>query len=269
MSAASTASPAIVRSSSSRRSQAYTAPASDRPLRPQSTAIKSTAQSYSHTRGPSASQQASLAGVARRDYENTNLARPPSSRRSSSRDGSYAAPPPTTRTESTRSTHRNSSRPGHSRYSSDMSQTPTVVANGASTLGRASSVSRAQNDGAVQASSSGTKRRTTITAATGVWALGKTIGQGSMGKVKLAKNLETGEQVSVPFVLRGRKRLKASILILACEGRRQDCTKAIYRRASKQPRSRACRSFERNQDRKRSSNCDIARSSIYLCDARC
>ncbi|KAA6411135.1 MAG: serine threonine kinase Kin1 [Lasallia pustulata] len=202
MSAASTASPAIVRSSSSRRSQAYTAPASDRPLRPQSTAIKSTAQSYSHTRGPSASQQASLAGVARRDYENTNLARPPSSRRSSSRDGSYAAPPPTTRTESTRSTHRNSSRPGHSRYSSDMSQTPTVVANGGSTLGRASSVSRAQNDGAVQASSSGTKRRTTITAATGDWTLGKTIGQGSMGKVKLAKNLETGEQVAVKIVPR-------------------------------------------------------------------
>lgn len=40
------------------------------------------------------------------------------------------------------------------------------------------------------------KRRTTITApATGQWALGKTIGAGSMGKVKLAKNVETGEQV--------------------------------------------------------------------------
>lgn len=40
------------------------------------------------------------------------------------------------------------------------------------------------------------KRRTTITApATGTWALGKTIGAGSMGKVKLAKHNETGEQV--------------------------------------------------------------------------
>ena len=40
------------------------------------------------------------------------------------------------------------------------------------------------------------KRRTTITApATGTWALGKTIGAGSMGKVKLAKNTETGDQV--------------------------------------------------------------------------
>ena len=44
-------------------------------------------------------------------------------------------------------------------------------------------------------SSSSNKRRTTITAQTGQWALGKTIGAGSMGKVKLAKNIETGEQV--------------------------------------------------------------------------
>ena len=224
MSAASTASPAIVRSSSSRRSQAYTAPASDRPLRPQSTATsakpplvpstptRSASQSYSQSRGPSASQQASLAGVARRDYENTNLARPPSSRRSSSRDRSYAAAPPTTRTESTRSTHRNSSRPGHSRYSSDMSQTTTVVANGGSTSGHTSSVTRAQNDGAIQANSSGTKRRTTIAAATGEWALGKTIGAGSMGKVKLAKNLETGEQVRMHKVPGGRNQLNASRL---------------------------------------------------------
>ena len=211
MSAASTASPAIVRSSSSRRSQAYTAPASDRPHRYQSTATKSppapstptrsTSQSYSQSRVPSASQQASLAAVARRDYENTNLARPPSSRRSSSRDGSYAAPPPTTRTESARSTHRTSSKPGHSRYSSDMSQTATTAANGGPTPSHASSVAGAQTDGAVQGSSS-TKRRTTIAAATGEWALGKTIGAGSMGKVKLAKNLETGEQVCVLCRLR-------------------------------------------------------------------
>lgn len=35
-----------------------------------------------------------------------------------------------------------------------------------------------------------------ITTPSGQWALGKTIGAGSMGKVKLAKNMETGEQVS-------------------------------------------------------------------------
>ncbi|KAL1604508.1 Serine/threonine-protein kinase [Nothophoma quercina] len=47
------------------------------------------------------------------------------------------------------------------------------------------------------------KRRTTITApSTGTWALGKTIGAGSMGKVKLAKHNETGEQVAVKIVPR-------------------------------------------------------------------
>jgi hypothetical protein len=39
------------------------------------------------------------------------------------------------------------------------------------------------------------KRRTAITTPSGQWALGKTIGAGSMGKVKLAKHMETGEQV--------------------------------------------------------------------------
>jgi hypothetical protein len=39
------------------------------------------------------------------------------------------------------------------------------------------------------------RKRTSVTCSTGTWMLGKTIGQGSMGKVKLAKNQETGEQV--------------------------------------------------------------------------
>lgn len=50
---------------------------------------------------------------------------------------------------------------------------------------------------ASQPSSSQPRRRTTITTPTGQWALGKTIGAGSMGKVKLAKNMETGEQVNI------------------------------------------------------------------------
>jgi hypothetical protein len=45
------------------------------------------------------------------------------------------------------------------------------------------------------------RRRTTITTPTGQWALGKTIGAGSMGKVKLAKNMETGEQVNTSPIL--------------------------------------------------------------------
>lgn len=49
------------------------------------------------------------------------------------------------------------------------------------------------------------KRRTTVTTPSGQWALGKTIGAGSMGKVKLAKNMETGEQVSNNLLSRRRQ----------------------------------------------------------------
>ena len=46
------------------------------------------------------------------------------------------------------------------------------------------------------------RRRTTLDTQTGKWGLGKTIGAGSMGKVKLARNLETGEQVAIKIVPR-------------------------------------------------------------------
>lgn len=45
------------------------------------------------------------------------------------------------------------------------------------------------------------KSRTTIPAQSGNWILGKTIGQGSMGKVKLARRAEGGEQVTSHFAI--------------------------------------------------------------------
>lgn len=72
-----------------------------------------------------------------------------------------------------------------------------AIANGALAAG-SSPAGKPQVDAA--AHSNGSKgRRTTITTQTGQWTLGKTIGAGSMGKVKLAKNLETGEQVRRKF----------------------------------------------------------------------
>ncbi|KAH8598922.1 hypothetical protein B0O99DRAFT_505278 [Bisporella sp. PMI_857] len=47
------------------------------------------------------------------------------------------------------------------------------------------------------------KSRTTIPAPTGNWVLGKTIGAGSMGKVKLARRIEGGEQVACKIIQRG------------------------------------------------------------------
>ena len=69
-----------------------------------------------------------------------------------------------------------------------------AIANGASAAG-SSPAGKPQVDAAAHGNGSSNKRRTTVTAQTGLWTLGKTIGAGSMGKVKLAKNLETGEQV--------------------------------------------------------------------------
>lgn len=202
MSTASTTSPAIVRSSS-RQQPSYSVPADDRPRRTASTTTKpstipnsvprSNSQSRSQARPTSSSQQPALSGVPRREYETINVARPPSSsRRSSSRERSYIASVPK-RTESTRET-RHTSRPSHSRNNSRMSTAGTAVANGAS-ASQAASGARVHADATPHGNTGSARRRTTIIAQTGEWALGKTIGAGSMGKVKLAKNLETGEQV--------------------------------------------------------------------------
>ena len=215
MSAATTAAPSVVRSTS-RRQQSYNPPASAASERHQRTPSSTTrtptnpvephrqeSQSQSNGRGNSASQLSSLAGVARRDYETTNLARPPSSRRSSSRDRSTAAPPSYSRTESNRGTHRSTSKSGHVRYSSDMTGA-VAASNGGPTPVAASSSGRSQGDGAGRGGPPPVKRRTTIETQTGEWSLGKTIGAGSMGKVKLAKNMETSEQVGLVHSMLGK-----------------------------------------------------------------
>jgi hypothetical protein len=167
--AAPTTSPAVVRTpSTSRRQQPFNSPSADRPHRTQSSASRPARPTP---------QQPNLANVARRDYEQSNVAASPASRRSQSRDGAAPSQP-------------DSSRRGHTRYASDASTTSTMPINGVA-------ADSARPRVATDASASTTpKRRTTITApATGQWSLGKTIGAGSMGKVKLAKSATTGEQV--------------------------------------------------------------------------
>lgn len=204
MSAASTVSPALVRSSSRRQQQTYSTPAGDRPHRASSTTTKPTttptgllrshSQSQAQARPTSSSQQPALVGVARRDYEPSSVARPSSSRRSSSRDRSHAVPPPK-RTDSTRDSRHTASRPGHSRNSSHMSSAAAAAAAANGVTAPTPAATKTQPDANPHGGGAPSKRRTTITAQTGQWTLGKTIGAGSMGKVKLAKNIETGEQV--------------------------------------------------------------------------
>ncbi|CAI7628104.1 unnamed protein product [Penicillium bialowiezense] len=135
------------------------------------------------------SNHAQLDTVARRDYEASNVARVPS-RREASSDRSQERPS-TARTESTRRHQRNPSSGARQRESVDM--TPSSTAQG---------TSQNATDPNAAAATAAPRRRTTITTPTGQWALGKTIGAGSMGKVKLAKNTETGEQVAVKIVPR-------------------------------------------------------------------
>lgn len=122
--------------------------------------------------------------IARRDFEASRAPRPGSSRRSSSRDRSDSN---SHRSESTRRHHRNLSSHSSHRNSAAMTATASVMADGASSRSQATSGHPLQ--------SVSSRRRTTITSPSGHWAMGKTIGAGSMGKVKLAKNVETGEQV--------------------------------------------------------------------------
>jgi serine/threonine protein kinase KIN1/2 len=204
--AASNPSPTIVRSQSSSRQppSSYGSASPAQVTRARSTNHRSTTSSGGHHRSGSRSynqdavqtaNNTGLTNVARRDFEETNVARPQSSRRSS-RDG---------RSETgSGSRHvRTSSRPSSRRNSQDLSAAPAAT-NGTPTQAQAPLPASAPPPYATGSTSYQTtgRRRTSITTPTGTWSLGKTIGQGSMGKVKLAKNIETGETAAIKIVPR-------------------------------------------------------------------
>lgn len=159
-------------------------PGSARAAPASATPHRSHSQSY---RGPPASPQSgqgNLANVARRDFEQSNINAPASAPRSASRERASGSGQPS-RSDSTRSHNRQSSRGEHNRYASiDAAANQQPPTNGV-----------VRDAGSHGIPPTGGRRRTTITTSTGTWMLGKTIGAGSMGKVKLAKNAETGEQV--------------------------------------------------------------------------
>ncbi|KAI9893534.1 MAG: serine/threonine-protein kinase KIN2 [Vezdaea aestivalis] len=182
MSAASAAQPAaaLQRSqSASKRSSTYNSHSSTA-HRSQSTTSRPSSGAQSSTRPASQRYSYNPPPQSAQPPEHDSQA-PKSSRRSSSQDRTNTGPP--SRTESSR-TPRASSRSGQGRYSTDAPSSAASQANGAT------------------APSSANRRRTTITGQSGTWVLGKTIGAGSMGKVKLAKKPDTGEQVAVKIVPR-------------------------------------------------------------------
>jgi serine/threonine protein kinase KIN1/2 len=179
MATTTSVSPTAVDRSGSRRAQAQSTPS-----RSQSTRTRAAAPAPSpghanqtHHRTSSSRNRAVDEVVPQADYETPNVTE--ASRGSSSKDRSL---PPRAEPGRSASGHQRSS----SRYSSNM---PTQAANGA---GPAPVVTPSES----KHKSSG-KSRTTIPAQTGNWVLGKTIGAGSMGKVKLARRAEGGEQVCI------------------------------------------------------------------------
>jgi serine/threonine protein kinase KIN1/2 len=153
--------------------------------RSQSASARHTSQSSSsraHAYRPSGDQAANLVNAARRDYEQSNLPQS-GSRRSESRDRT-ANPQYPTRSDSLRNGPRSDRR-----YASiDATSNQQPPTNGMTADHPPTRSAAASNMPVV-------RKRTYVQCSTGTWSLGKTIGQGSMGKVKLAKNQETGEQV--------------------------------------------------------------------------
>ncbi|KIW91255.1 uncharacterized protein Z519_08151 [Cladophialophora bantiana CBS 173.52] len=197
---ASQQSPSLVRSHSTSRNppSSYAATSPSQPSRTRSTNTRPSNHTRSGSRtheNPPQSNPTALANVARRDFEQSNVARTTSSRRSTSRDGRGEY-------HSEASAHgRSSSRPGSRRNSQDLTAPTTVVANGTTSHPPPSTTSRTETHSSQTYPTIG-RRRTSITCQTGTWSLGKTIGQGSMGKVKLAKNIESGEQAAIKIVPR-------------------------------------------------------------------
>lgn len=138
-------------------------------------------RSNSNTQAP---RQTNLIHMARNDQGQTDLPHARDSRRSPSNDRLQSERSPLRNDDIPRLQHRTTARSERSGNTED-----TRLAHTASNGTAAESIGRTTTQVP--------RRRTNIYTSTGNWVLGKTIGQGSMGKVKLARNHETGEQVSI------------------------------------------------------------------------
>lgn len=162
--------------SSRRDSQSYTNPSRTQSTRSRPSAtVPSPVRAHSSNSRPTSRRVDEI--LPQQDYETTNVAQ--SSRKRSTDHSNHI------RTESTRSGHTRSSSRHHP--TSDM----TSAAGNSSAAGPAPVVVPVEQKATRQGRS-----RTVIPAQTGNWILGKTIGSGSMGKVKLARRVEGQEEVS-------------------------------------------------------------------------
>ncbi|KAL9050318.1 MAG: hypothetical protein Q9162_006706 [Coniocarpon cinnabarinum] len=214
MSSSNHASSTPTRSSSSSRRPTPNE-VSDLPFRAASTSQRSPVPSRSNAaqtasnRPPSSSRQAQLATVARRDFEQADLPHG-SSRRSSSvgrRDTDRQQAwgwDEAMADANNRHGQRASSRGAGSRHNSgiDSRNIPRTNGTSATEHGHQRTPSNATGAGTSNNKDIKDGRRVQVQCQTGTWSLLKTVGAGSMGKVKLAKNQDTGEQAAIKIVPR-------------------------------------------------------------------
>ncbi|KAI1772302.1 hypothetical protein F4818DRAFT_444528 [Hypoxylon cercidicola] len=185
--------------SHSTRSRPTSATATSSP--PQHTPHRSASTSHHHRHH---SRQTSSSGrpiqdiLPQQDYETSNVvtaAHQP--KRSSSKD----RPPPVSRGTDSKGVHRRSST--RSTHAQSEMAGPTAVANNAGPAAIPPVMQAAVDARATGSKPSSRTSRTSIPTQSGKWILGKTIGAGSMGKVKLARKEDGTEQVACKIIPRG------------------------------------------------------------------
>lgn len=158
----------------------------------------STSHHHGHRRQGSSSTRPVQDVLPQQDYETSDVTRQ-YSKRSSSRDRDRDRPPPVSRGVDAKGAHRrSSSRSKNSPAHNDMAAgaAAAAVANNAALPPVMQAAAEARATGAKQRTT-----RTSIPTQSGKWILGKTIGAGSMGKVKLAKKEDGPEQVNLHLLL--------------------------------------------------------------------
>ncbi|ENH69631.1 Protein kinase kin1 [Fusarium oxysporum f. sp. cubense race 1] len=153
-----------------------------------------------HQRTTSSSRSHQSQPVPQNDYESSRLAASANHQRSSSKE----RPPPARGPDPSRAHRRSSSRSKNNHHSPHPEMPPSAnpPSNGAGN-GTASQQHGHADAPPRTSTSKHARSRTVIPTQSGKWMLGKTIGAGSMGKVKLARKEDGSEQVACKIIPRG------------------------------------------------------------------
>ncbi|XWX01962.1 hypothetical protein V2A60_009994 [Cordyceps javanica] len=159
-----------------------------------STTYQQTSRSHHQRRLSSSHRSGNQVPPPQHDYDTTRIASHP--KRSPSRDIPKGPDP-------NRPHRRNSSRSRHPHPNHTPEMPSAAAANAAPPPSSHGRSAHAGTDAQPSHSTKQSRSRTTIPTQSGKWILGKTIGAGSMGKVKLARKEDGSEQVACKIIPRG------------------------------------------------------------------